>query len=352
MILGWRRKRVMIPACVCMCAWALARPSLPADDAPELTIDASRAIDRGLQFLLEHQNADGSWGQERPTAITSLVLMAFMARGEFPGYGRNGVALDRAKDWLLGVAQQAPDGYLGTSMYEHAFATLTFTELLGMTANPEDYDAILQAVKAAIECILQAQGDAGGWRYSPIPGGADTSVTTSIFVALAAGRQAGIAVPKETIAKVLAYLEAVVNPELEEGGFFYVPVGAGEPPQLLIPSSAGGAYIAQLAGARETDMVERALRYLEYEAPQVFKPTQRHSNYYYGHYYAIQAMVQAGDERYARWYPQIRDALIALQHKDGGWTEREDERGKVTHETPMAVIILATPHRYIPIYQR
>ena len=32
--------------------------------------------------------------------------------------------------------------------------------------------------------------------------------------------------------------------------------------------------------------------------------------YYYVHYYAVSAMVLAGDEHYAKWYPQIRDALI------------------------------------------
>ena len=44
--------------------------------------------------------------------------------------------------------------------------------------------------------------------------------------------------------------------------------------------------------------------------------------------------------------PQIRDALISRQTDDGSWS------GKGSHATPMAIIILATPHRYIPIYQR
>jgi len=64
----------------------------------------------------------------------------------------------------------------------------------------------------------------------------------------------------------------------------------------------------------------------------------------------MQAMVQAGEEHYAKWYPQIRDALVGLQKPDGSWNE-----GKMTgypHMTPMAIIILGTPHRYIPIYQQ
>jgi len=61
-------------------------------------------------------------------------------------------------------------------------------------------------------------------------------------------------------------------------------------------------------------------------------------------------MVQAGEEHYTKWYPQIRDALLAIQQPDGSWIEG----GKKTypHATPMAIIILGTPHRYIPVYQQ
>jgi hypothetical protein len=73
--------------------------------------------------------------------------------------------------------------------------------------------------------------------------------------------------------------------------------------------------------------------------------------YYYTHYYAIQAMVQAGDEEYAWWYPKIRDELIKRQNAQGGWGQVSNP-GTISYETPMAIIILSTPHRYIPIYQR
>jgi hypothetical protein len=84
-------------------------------------------------------------------------------------------------------------------------------------------------------------------------------------------------------------------------------------------------------------MVKASLRYLKKEGGGG-------RYYYYSHYYAIQSMVQAGDEYYAGWYPQIRDELIAKQQKTGAWG--------AGHQTPMAIIVLATPHRYIPIYQR
>jgi hypothetical protein len=63
-------------------------------------------------------------------------------------------------------------------------------------------------------------------------------------------------------------------------------------------------------------------------------------------------MVQAGDDHYAKWYPLIRDALIRKQTAQGAWPGAAKGAKVVGFETPMAIIILATPHRYIPIYQR
>lgn len=322
------------------------------NDAPELTVKASEAIDKGLRFLLENQRDDGSWAAgengERATAITSLGLMAFMSRAEFPGAGPNGEALTRAKDWLLRQAKKSPQGYLGSSMYEHAMATLALTELWGMTEERDDHDAFQKAIEAAVDVILRSQTPAGGWRYQPTPnGGEDTSATGTVFVALASARQAGIAVPNETIERVLTYFEVAAN--RKTGGFVYVPSGVGVAGAVSVGSTGAGAYAAQLAGARETEMAENAIRYLEERSPGIFQGV---GYYYYCHYYALQAMVQAGDERYAKWYPQIRDALISRQTENGSWTGKAEGPKVVDHETPMAIIMLATPYRYIPIYQR
>ena len=100
----------------------LAVPALAQQNATtELTDKAAEAIDKGLKHLLQMQRADGSWAAgdegERAMAITSLSLMAFMSKAQFPGSGPNGDALNRAKDWLLKQAEDAPGGYLGTTMY-------------------------------------------------------------------------------------------------------------------------------------------------------------------------------------------------------------------------------------------
>lgn len=327
--------------------------SAQKNDAPELTAKASAAIDKGLKHLLNTQRPDGSWAASeeggRAVGITSLSLMAFMSRAEFPGSGPNGKALKRAKDWLLKIAKESPDGYMGASMYEHSLATLALTEMWGMTRDKEDDDVIQKAVEAAVEVILRSQNKGGGWRYQPSSDvGQDTSVTVMVFVALASARQAGIVVPNETIEKVIIYFESATSQNT--GGFNYIPTGAKK--NDSIACTAGGAYAAQLAGARKSEMVKSALRFLQERSPGIID--NNFGEYYYAHYYAIQAMVQAGDEYYAEWYPLIRDALIRKQKDNGEWGGEKTKTGQraVSYETPMAVIIMATPHRYIPIYQR
>ncbi len=314
-----------------------------SEGAPELTEAADLAIERGLQWLIATQNKDGSWsGKDGGFYIagTSLGLMAFMVKGHFPGFGRHGEALDRAKNYLLKAAEESPAGVMGT-MYEHGLFTLAMSELWGMTRNVEDNRRIQAALERAVQIILRAQSPLGGWRYAARPdAGQDTSVTAMVFVSLASARQAGILVPTETIDRVVNYLRDQVWNETT-GGFGYQGSKG-----TTIACTAGGAYAAQLCGMRETEWVGAAIRFLE-NSPKVFTRKEL-GHFYYAHYYAIQAMVQAGGDHYANWYPKIRDVLIALQRPDGSW--REDD-GIHPHQTPMAIIILGTPHRYIPVYQ-
>jgi hypothetical protein len=335
------RSLLSILSLVCLCAVVPA--SAAEEAAPELTPAASAAIDKGLAYLLKTQNPDGSWahGSNFSTACTSLGLMAFMVTGEFPGYGPNAAALDRAKTWLLKQAKSAPDGYLGKSMYEHGLATLALSEMWGMTAGDTDDEDIQKALEAAVAVILRSQNVGGGWRYQPSPdAGQDTSVTVMVFIGLASARQAGIMVPDEAIKRLVAYLEGAQDQS--SGGFSYAPTGKG----VSIACSGGGLYAAQLCGERDSQMVKAAINYVSNLPDGVFAQT---GHFYYTHYYAIQGMVQSGDEEYAMWYPKIRDALIDRQLEDGSFPA---DRAGVAQATTMAILILGTPHRFIPIYQR
>ena len=60
-------------------------------------------------------------------------------------------------------------------------------------------------------------------------------------------------------------------------------------------------------------------------------------------------MWHAGGEYWSRWYPAIRDELIARQKRDAA---RGSTPICTDYGTAMACIILEMPNNYLPIFQR
>ena len=93
--------------------------------------------------------------------------------------------------------------------------------------------------------------------------------------------------------------------------------------------------------------ITKALDYLMQFIPAA--GVARRDNYYeYGQYYAVQAMWHAGGDRWARWYPAIRDDLIARQQQDGCWVSSFGSE----YATAMSAIVLQMPENQLPIFQR
>ena len=72
-------------------------------------------------------------------------------------------------------------------------------------------------------------------------------------------------------------------------------------------------------------------------------------HYFYGQYYAAQAMWLQGGDAWAEWYPAVRDELLSRQSAAGYWT---DTGVCSEYGTAMALIILQIPNDYLPIFQR
>jgi len=306
----------------------------------ELSPQAETAIDKGLRFLAKAQNPDGSWGARYPAAMTGLSMMAFMLKGYFPERGQHAKTMDRALAWLLKRGKEGGGYFGGTNqgMYEHALATLALSEVWGMT-NKEEVRDIL---KRAVNIILRAQNSEGGWRYQPQPIDADVSVTVMQIVALASAAEAGILVPAPVIKRATDYVKKCQNPLT--GGFGYQP--GGRDPSLS--SSAAGLLSLLMCGERESKEAKRGIQYLARLPKEEFEKTKF---YHYGHYYAVQAMYQAGEDYYQDWYPKIHNALLKKQRDDGSWLGDGGESDPI-YGTAMSILILGVPYRFLPIYQR
>ncbi|MDZ4687943.1 MAG: prenyltransferase/squalene oxidase repeat-containing protein [Planctomycetaceae bacterium] len=331
--------------------------TLPADDAAKLAIESSgkrlitpetqKAIDAGLNFLAVRQHPDGSFGSgsvyRRNVAVSALAGMAFLSAGHTPGRGKYGDHVSRTVDFLMESAE--PSGYVIRSdsaahgpMYGHGFATLFLAEVYGMSPR----DDVRTALKSAVQLIVNSQNKEGGWRYDPDGRDADISVTVCQMMALRAARNSGIAVPKATVDQCLEYVRRSQN---TDGGYRYQ---AGQSPRSAFPRSAAAIVALYSAGIYEGRDIEKGLHYIQRYQPEgdllKYEP-----HYYYGHYYAVQAMWHAGGASWEAWYPAIRDELLARQLPDGSWP---DSLVNNEYATAMACLILQMPNNYLPIFQR
>jgi prenyltransferase beta subunit len=313
-------------------------------DTPDQSTPSRAAVEKGLKFLATRQLEDGSFsttGYGRNAAVVALAGMAWLSGGSTPGRGQYGEELTRVTDFLLEHFQES--GFISVEgamshgpMYEHGFATLFLAEVHGMSPR----DDLREKLSAAVDLIVRTQNDEGGWRYQPRKADADLSVTICQVMALRAARNAGLRVPNETIDRCVEYVKRCQN---ADGGFRYM-LQNGE---SAFPRSAAGVVALYSAGIYEGREIERGLAYLKQSLPRG-QAIGTDGHFFYGHYYAVQAMWQAGGEHWQQWYPAIRDALVSRQQPDGAWADPISSE----YGTAMATIILQMPDNSVPIFQR
>ncbi len=328
---------------------AMLTAPLAAQDTPRppdtVTIDpaAEELINGGLNWLASRQLPSGSWAdKDHQAGITAYAMMAFMAAGHLPGEGPYAKTMDNGLRFLLGCVR--PEGYIAAStgsnnMYGHGIATIVLGELYGQTHD----ENIRPKLQKAIEIILFAQHKSGGWRYQPRPTDADISVTVLQVVALRVAINAGLDVPQEAIDNAVKYVRSCHDEN--SGGFSYQT----HKNQPGFARTAAAIYSLQVCGLYDDPMVVAGRAYIE-------KNRKDGGWFTYGHFYAAPAMYMIGGEAWSKWYPSIRDTLVARAKRQGDmvYWDHVDGRGDggQVYATSVYTMILAMPYHYIPLYQR
>lgn len=333
--------------------WLAAACVLPAVDlADPLTPPAKAAIDKGLAFLAANQRTDGSFGDQLGGAsgVVGAISIAFMAAGHVPGEGQYGQVTGKATQYLLsclqtnGLVYRPESG--GPPMYNHGLATLALAEIWGMTGDPR----VQSAVQKAVDLICSTQNRKGGWRYQPKIADDDLSVTVMQLMALRAARDAGISVPKEVIDLGIDYVKRCQNPKRngKDGGFAYTPGG-----ESGFARTGAGVTSLQVAGDYRSIEVQEGVEYLLECEPVGKRKDAGQEHFWYGAYYATMGVYQAqsigswGRNAWAQWYPAITKRIVDSQGADGKWPGPNG-----LYPTAMAVVVLAIPYRYLPLYQK
>jgi hypothetical protein len=316
----------------------------------ELDPPTRAAVDKGLAWLAKNVNPNGNNEGSDSVAVMALAGLAFLADGSLPNSGRYGTPSRQIMEFILKNCTEsglvaAPNN--SQPMYGHGFATLYLAEVYGMS--PPDYSAekmedIREKVHQAVKLIVRTQQpNVGGWRYQPQPNDSDISVTICQIMALRAARNDGIAVPKETIDGAISYVKRSQEPD---GGFRYTISGGGS----AYPRSAAGVACLYYTrtGDGFADEIKRGVGYLKQRLPDAGRGDGE-GNFFYGNYYATQAMFMYGGDAWEAYWPSIKKVLLSKQDKnDGKWT---GETGQI-YATSMALIMLQVPNRLLPILQR
>jgi hypothetical protein len=332
----------------------------------ELDPATIRAIDKGLTYLARTQQNDGAWkdvvgrkinysyvgSYDKNVGATALACMSFLAHGEMPGRGKYGENVRRGLDFILKSMDE--DGYIthGESrMYSHAFASLFLAQIYGM-GRRED---VGKKLRKAVDAIVRAQNAQGAWRYMPDSQDCDLSITVCQVMALRSARNAGIAVPAATIKRAIEYIKKSAAPS---GAFYYQIYddrGFRTLSRTSLALTAAGVAALQGAGEYYGREVQRGIRYIYRNYVGAHRPERlvnnqmRHSfEFLYGHYYAAQAMYQAGGRNWSDYWNRLKKELLKYQYDDGRW---QDLVGP-NYATAMATLILQIPVRYLPIFQR
>jgi hypothetical protein len=319
------------------------------------------AVERGLAWLAAHQWQDGGWRFDlgatpscqgacrnsgdftSTTASTGLALLCFLGAGYTPQEGpyqelvARGLYYLSARMIITSFGGDLRDGEAGT-MYAHAIATLALCEAYAMTGD----ENLAGPAQAAIDFIVNAQHEKGGWRYFPGEPG-DTTVTGWQVAALKSGLLANLKVPYDVWRKVSAFLDSV---QLERGAAY----GYKGMSQVTTTTTAIGLFGRMMLGwPRDHRPLRKGMA-----SVAARRPSRSHI---YFNYYATMILHHFGGKGWERWNVRMREYLLKNQatagHEWGSWyfEEPHSDPGGRLYTTTMAIMMLEVYYRYMPLYQ-
>ena len=341
---------------------AEAGTALRAQAAEEQAVptrtEIESAIDRGLDFLLQDQNPDGSWGGPRDKTFTDLfanaathdawtvgttglVCSALLELGQ----GDKAVdALERGLDFLYENRDvKRPAEWDIDNNWGNIYGLKAVSEALlsgRWTDKPREV-RLAEAAQGFIKGLANYQSPNGGWAYYANPGAAwrpewATSFTTAAAVdALIDAEAAGVAVEaKRQAAAVLA----IRRSRLPTGAYTYSVEAVPSPGNLVginqVKGSLGRIQVCNLALLRAGEDVGEGerLRGLElfFEHHKFLDVALRkpipHEAYYanaayfylFGHYYAARLIATLPAERQSAFWPRLQREILKTQESDGG----------------------------------
>ncbi|HOM17673.1 MAG TPA: hypothetical protein PLQ00_10105, partial [Thermoguttaceae bacterium] len=344
---------------------ALQGPKPPP--APKVDpADIDRAIQRGVAFLLAHQNPDGSWGSQRrtkdlniyapppgalrafQTGTTALALSALLeVEVQNPTLATPELrrAIDRGEDWIFvhlpTLRRATPDAIY--NVWGHAYALQTLAHMY--PRKPHDQarrQEILRLIRQQIELLQRYETVDGGWCYYDFelgtqkPAGSSISfVSATVLVAFHDVGQLGVEAPRTLVDRATASIRRQRKPDFSYLYGEYLrwnPVHpVNRPAGSLGRSQACNLAMRLWGDPLVTDQVlttwlDRLFARNGWLDLGRKRPVPHESFFaiagyffYYGHYYAARCIELLPPEKRTAYQDHLAAVLLGLQEADGSW---------------------------------
>ena len=335
-------------------------PTLPQIDAPSES-EIRGAIDRGVKFLLQDQNSNGSWGSATRTknlnifapvpgahhafraATTSLCISALIElNSDDPEVEKS---IDRAEAWMLEHLKRLRRA-TGDAIYNvwgHAYSIQALVRMHGRhEGEPELQQQIVELIESQFDKLSRYESVDGGWGYYDFRYQAQKPTSDSIsfvngtvLIAFAEAKAIGVDPPERIVKRAVAALLRQQKPDFSYlyGEYLqYQPMrGINRPGGSLGRSQCCNCALRMWGDDEITDKVLKNWLYRLYvrngwldigrKRPVPHESWMQVAGYfyYYGHYYAGLCLEMLPSEERGPYQGMLAKLIVDRQEKDGSW---------------------------------
>jgi hypothetical protein len=319
--------------------------------------EVETAIIDGINYLLTHQQPDGSFGADpgENVARTALVIAKLCDRSkelnQIPSEGDFGEEILSALDFLLMTAVGKGGGIVFNPGYHETYTTSI--SLLAITAFDEpntfissgnpvvDGKTYSEVANAVTNFFINAQKDDGGWRYLDVDEQSDQSNTGFVALGLLAAEQFGCNIPQTLKNRLSAYIDYTQNDV--SGGCGYTG------PDDWVNILKTGNLLFEMAFVGDTKDSDRAQLAMQYIKDNWDSPSPEPGwfpNNYLAMYTLMKGFVTMGIESFEKggitvnWYDEFVAELLLRQEPDGHWEQNNIWIGNPQLATVFNLLIL------------
>jgi len=324
-------------------------------------LELESCIERGIAFLAESQNADGSWGGPTRTkelniyaptpgahhafraGTTALCIAALVDCRDY-SY-RSDALIEKGEAWLLEHLHSLRRANQ-TALYNvwgHAYGIEALTRLHTYhEGDAAKQKQLIDEIEHQIDLLRRYETTKGGWGYYDFevglqrPAAEPTSFTTAtVLYALHRAREIGAEVPQVLIDRGLEVIRRQQRPDL---AYLYSEDMWANPgmdvnkPGGSVGRSQACNYVLRLYGDKSVSDAAMLAWAKRLYARNLWldigrkRPVPHESwflvagyFFYFGHYYAALGLEQLPEEVRPEMQDHLAHVIIRLQEKDGSW---------------------------------